>query len=118
MQDAAQSFHWNNDQAILHPFVCYYRRSIELEHTNLVISDCLKHDTVAVPLFQGKLIKMLKNKINFDIKGQIHFSDDVASHYKNYKIFVNLCNHKVDFGIGTEWHFFLQLLMEKDNVMG
>lgn len=24
LQDAAQGFHWNNDQATLHPFICYY----------------------------------------------------------------------------------------------
>jgi len=25
VQDAAQSFHWNNLQATIHPFVCYYK---------------------------------------------------------------------------------------------
>ena len=50
---------------------------------------------------------MLKNKINFDIKKLIYFSDGAASHYKNYKNFANLCNHKVDFGIDAEWHFFV-----------
>ena len=77
----------------------------ELEHINLVISDCLKHDTVAVHLFQRNLVKMLKNKINFDIKKLIYFSDGAAS-YKNFKNFVNWCNHKADFGIDAGWHFF------------
>ena len=49
LQDAAQSFHYNNDQTTQHPFVCYYRRGTELKHINLVvISDCLKHDTVEI----------------------------------------------------------------------
>ena len=73
LQDAAQGFHWSNDQVTLYPFVCYYRKGTELEHINLVISDCLKYDTVAVHLFQRNLVKMLKNKINFDIKKLIHF---------------------------------------------
>ena len=69
LQNAAQGFHWSNDQ-----FVCYYRRGTELVHINLIaISDCLKHDTVAVHLFQRNLVKMLKNKINFDIKKLIYF---------------------------------------------
>ena len=102
-----QDFHWSNDQVILHPFVCYYRRGTELVHINLVvISDCLKHDTVAVHLFQRNLVKMLKNKINFDIKKLIYFSDGAASHYKNYKNVVNLCNAKADFGIDAGWHIF------------
>ena len=107
MQNAAQGFHWNNDKATLHSFVCYYRSGTELEYIYLVvISDCLKHDTVAVYLFQRNLVKILKNKINFDIKKLIYFSDSVASHYKNYKNFVNLCNHKADFEIDAEWYSF------------
>ena len=62
LQDAAQVFHWNNDQATLHPFVCYYRRGTELEHINLVISDCLKHDTVGS--FHGKWSKNQNFKSN------------------------------------------------------
>ena len=49
---------------------------------------------------------MLKNKINFDIKNLIYFYNGAASYYKNYKSFVNLCNHKADFGMNAEWHFF------------
>jgi hypothetical protein len=61
-QDAVQGFHWNNDQATIHPFVIYYRNSDTnaIDHTSLVIiSDCLKHDTVAVHLFQEALINYL-----------------------------------------------------------
>ena len=68
LQDAAQGFHWNNDQAIVHPFICYFRNETHLEHVNfVVISDCLKHDTVAVYLFQRKLIKELKKISKFQI---------------------------------------------------
>ena len=98
-------FNWDNDQASLHPFVCYNRRGTELDHIILiVISDCLKHDT-DVHLFQRNLVKMLKNKINFDLKKLIYFSDGAASH-KNYKNFVNLWSYKADFGTDADWHFF------------
>ena len=104
LQDAAQGFHWNNNQATLHPFVCYYRRGTELDHIILiVISDCLKHDT-DVYLFQRNLVKKLKNKINFDLKKLMYFSNGAASH-KNYKNFVKLCNHKANFVIDADWHF-------------
>lgn len=107
LQDAAQGFHWNNNQATLHPFICYYRNRIDLEHINFVIvSDCLKHDTVAVHLFQRKLIEKLKEIVDFDVQKMIYSSDGAASQYKNFKNFINLCNHKFDFGIDAEWHFF------------
>ncbi len=47
--DAAQSFHWNNTSATLHPFVYYYKQEDQVLHGNFVIiSDCNTHDTVAV----------------------------------------------------------------------
>jgi len=36
----------------------------------------------------------------------LYFSDEAASQYKNCKNFLNLCHHKVDFGVDAEWHFF------------
>ena len=67
VQDAAQSFHWNNLQATIHPFVCYYRRDMQdeaFEHTSFVIiSECNIHDTVAVHLFQKMLIQFLSDKL-------------------------------------------------------
>ena len=59
LQDAAQGFHWNKAQSTLHPFVAYFREShtSEINHLNfVVISECLHHDTVAVHLFQKRLI--------------------------------------------------------------
>ena len=47
VQEAAQAFHWNNNQA-------------KLECCSFVgISDCSKHDTIAVHMFQEVLIKYL-----------------------------------------------------------
>ena len=108
LQDAAQGFHWNNAQATLHPFVIYYRESVatEVRHLNfVVISNCMNHDTVAVHLFQKKLILFLKRALSFFPVKVIYFSDGAASQYKNRKNFVNLCNHQADFGVSAEWHF-------------
>ena len=44
VQDAAQSFHWNNSQATLHRFVVYYCEDSKLTHKSFVsISDCNLH---------------------------------------------------------------------------
>ena len=106
LQDAAQGFHWNNSQATIHPFVVYYIDSGKLCHLSyVVISDCLQHDTVAVYLFQKRLIAYLKRKLSSDPQKVYYFSDGAASQYKNRKNFINLCHHKVDFGVYAEWHF-------------
>ena len=53
-QDAIQSFHWNKLQATIHPFLSYYRdEQGNVQHKCFImISECTKHDTIAVHLFQ------------------------------------------------------------------
>lgn len=105
-QDAAQSFHWNNSSATLHPFVYYYKQDNKVLHGNLVIiSDCGTHDTVAVHYFIRRLVNHLRE--NFPVlQSIVYFSDGCAGQYKNLKNFLNLCCHEKDFGIPAEWHFF------------
>ena len=106
VQDAAQGFHWNNNQATIHPFVVYYKESGEDRHLSfVVISDCLHHDTVAVYLYQKRLIAYLRETLTFSPKQIFYFSDGAAAQYKNRKNFINLCHHEVDFGIPAQWHF-------------
>lgn len=40
------------------------------------------------------------------VKKLYYFSDGCAGQYKNYKNFLNLCNHSKDFGLQAEWIFF------------
>ena len=97
-QDAAQGFRWNNSQATIHPFVAYYVDSGKLCHLSFVIiSDCLQHDTVAVYLFQKRLIASLKRKLSSDPQKIYYFSDGAASQYKNRKNFMNLCHHESNY---------------------
>lgn len=108
LQDAAQGFHWNNAQATLHPFVAYYKDhgTDTVEHVSYtIISDCLRHDTVAVHLFQKKLIHFLFDKFGKLPQKLIYCSDGAASQYKNRKNFINICFHEIDFQVKTEWHF-------------
>ena len=100
LQDAAQGFHWNNAQATIHPFVCYYRSDDTLKHISyVIISDCMKHDTVSVHLFQRNLVRFLKDRFDATPSKMIYFSDGAASQYKNRKNFSNLCHHVEDFEV-------------------
>lgn len=63
VQDAAQSFHWNNDQATLLTSVFYYRDGTEIKHGSIVmISDDLKHDTATFYAYQKILHNHLLEK--------------------------------------------------------
>jgi hypothetical protein len=71
LQDEAQGFHWNNAQSTIHPFVIYFKISdaLNTEHENLVmISDCLKHDSVLVHTFQWHLMKFFENTSESPLK--------------------------------------------------
>lgn len=106
LQDAAQGFHWNNAQATIHPFVAYYKEEGTVCNVSFaVISECLVHNTIAVHLFQRKLIDFLTLKFAIVPKKIYYFSDGAASQYKNRKNFVNLCFHETDFGFIAEWHY-------------
>ena len=105
LQDEVQAFHWNNSQATIHPFVIYFRENNQLNNTSfVVISECLHHDTVAVHIFQEKLMHFLSGKFS-SVKKIFYFSDGAAGQYKNKKNFLNLCLHKRDFQVDAEWHF-------------
>ena len=82
-QDEIQSFHWENKQATLHPFVAYQRNII------CVISDCKDHTTVTVFEFLKVVLKYLKTELPAVTK--IHyFTDGCAGQYTNKNNFINL----------------------------
>jgi hypothetical protein len=106
-EDAAQGFHWNNQQVTIHPFVSYFKNSKnELENLCLVIiSECLYHDTVKLYTFKKHLIALLKENVP-NISKVYYFSYGASAQYKNKNNFINLCHQNTDFGINAEWHFF------------
>lgn len=105
-QDAAQSFHFNNNQCSVHPVVYYYRdEQMQLKHKSLVVlSDCLHHDTSAVYLAQKIVIDHIKSTCF--VEKVIYVTDGAAQQYKNRFQFVNLMWHEEEFGLKAEWHFF------------
>lgn len=104
VQNSAQSFHWNNNQATIFTVVIYFQRNNELQHKSLaIISDNLSHDTIAVHVYQEIIINYLKKE--YKPKKIYYSTDGAGQHFKNQKSFSNLINHKKDFGIPAEWHF-------------
>jgi hypothetical protein len=77
LQDEAQEFHWNNAQATIHPFVIYFKKSDALnsEHESLVmISDCLKNDSILVHTFQRYLMKFIEKTFEPPLKKKLFVS--------------------------------------------
>jgi hypothetical protein len=74
LQDEAQGFHWNNAPATIHPFVIYFKKSdaLNTEHENLVIiSDCLRHDSILVHTFQWHSMKFVENTFESPLKNWV-----------------------------------------------
>jgi hypothetical protein len=107
VQDEIQSFHWENKQATLHPFVAYRRlEDGTLEHRNIcVVSDVKEHSTVTVFSFLKVVIRQLQADFP-GIKKIHYFTDGCAGQYKNKNNFINLCHHEEDFGLEADWNFF------------
>lgn len=103
-QNAAQQFHYNNDQCTIFPAVVYYKSEDELKHFSYVaMSECTTHDAAAVYLIQKKLVPEIC-KVITNVKKIIYISDGAKQHFKNRYQMVNLMNHKIDFGLDAEWH--------------
>ena len=102
-----QSFHWENKQATLHPFVAYHTLDDEdgtLEHRNIcVFSDIKEHSTLTVCTFQQVAIGYIKEFPEVKKLKKVHyFTDSCAGQYTNKHSFINLCNYQKDFGLEAE----------------
>jgi hypothetical protein len=86
-QDEAQSFHSNNDQATFFQVAVHYRDCNDVKLRGFVcISEHLKHDTLAVHVFQKKPITYLQSELIHGIK-KFTTSQIVLSHSLKTKIF-------------------------------
>lgn len=107
LQDEVQSHHWNVQQATIHPFVIYYKQNTQVEHFSfIIISEELRHDSVAVNLFISKMMHFLRVNQHKKVNKMYFMSDGAASQYKNRKNFSSICKFKSKYGIEAEWHFF------------
>lgn len=105
VQDAAQSFHFNNDQCTVFPVLFYYKDNSQVTHKSCVfLSECNKHDTAAVFTVLQQLIPEIKKHVP-KVKKIIYITDGAKQHFKNRYQTTNLKNHKEDFYLDAEWHF-------------
>jgi hypothetical protein len=107
VQDVIQGYHWVNDQATVHPFVLYFKNEDDklCSRSLCILSDYLEHNTAVVHAFQKLVTGYIKETMP-KVEKIMYFSDGSGSQYKNRKNFSNLCNHKTDFDLEAEWHFF------------
>lgn len=105
-QEAAQSFHYNNDQSTVFPAVYYWKKNSKVVHKSCVfLSECTKHDTAAVYTILKQLIPAIIKDVP-QVKKIIYVSDGEKQHFKNRFQMNNLLFHEKDFyGISAEWHF-------------
>ena len=83
IQEAIQRYHWNNNQATLHPFVVNRRENQILTVESLrMISDHMKQDSNAVHDFLGKVLNLFYWKI-------------VGPHYNNAFMSVMVPAHNI-----------------------
>ena len=108
IQHAIQGFYWQNSQAMLHPFVVYYR---DLSTSELrcgsycVISDHLKHNQTTIHCFLAKLLSLTWNDLPH-ITSIKYFTDGAASQYINFKALINLAFHFHDHQLTAKHNFF------------
>lgn len=61
LQDAAQGFHYNNDQCTVFTVLFYYRSGEQLEHQSIILlSDSTTHDATAVYIMQQNVIPIIR----------------------------------------------------------
>lgn len=106
-QDAIQSAHWSHKQATVHPFHVRYTCPITNAEKTLdyiIISDDLKHNTVAFYSFQECMLRNLTTDLPH-IKHIRYVTDGSAAQYKNYKNLINMLFHQKDFGLTATLEF-------------
>jgi hypothetical protein len=85
----------------------YYSQNQVRKHISfIVISYCLKHENIALYLFQSRLRSYLSGKLQ-DLTKIYYFSNGAAWQYKNRKYFVNIFYYEDDFYMSAKWHFFI-----------
>lgn len=106
VQNAAQAFHYNNNQCTVHPVLFYYKSDTEILHKSFILlSDCTSHDVTAVYIMQKKIIEKIKETVP-GVEKIVYVSDGAKQHYKNRSQMCNLAHHIEDFGLSADWHFF------------
>ena len=89
IQDEVQSFHWENKQATLHPFVAYHRLADgTVEHSNICVVSDTEHTTTTVYAFLNVIIPYLRTRFP-EMKRIHYFTDGCAGQYKNKSNFIN-----------------------------
>lgn len=105
VQDSVQSYHWNNNQCTVHPFVLYTASDVigqPLYKTYFIISDDLCHDASAFHTFRVRVLNRMREQFP-KLRHIDYVSDGASSQYKNYLNISNLLYHQDDFNLTARW---------------
>ncbi|KAJ8684815.1 hypothetical protein QAD02_020608 [Eretmocerus hayati] len=104
VQNPAQSFHWNNNQAIIFTVVLHFIENGELKHESFaIIFDDSKHNTFAVHQYQKIIIEYPKQHFELITK-IIYVSDGAGQHFKDKSNLGIILKHEEDFGTLAKRH--------------
>ena len=81
VQDAIKSYHWNAKHVTIHPFLAIIamETGIFQHKCYVIIGESIEHDTIAVHLFQKKLIEYLTDTFKAKPRKIFHVSDGCAA---------------------------------------
>lgn len=105
VQNAVQSYHWNNRQATVHPFVLYTSGNDPGKpeyKTYFIISDDMAHDAHAFHSFRVRVMERIKQQFP-QLNNIDYVSDGAGNQYKNVYNIANLLYHEDDFNLMARW---------------
>ena len=103
IQNSAQSFHWNNNQATIFTIIVYYGENDDLKRK------CSYYFWQFKSWYRFRIwISKNYSKLfeGHQLKKIYYITDGAAQHFKNKNNFQNLLHREEDFKIKAEWHFF------------
>lgn len=101
--------HWATNGVTIFTVMVYYRATIgeKIQFISYaIVSDELCHDKKSVYSYNKWVLENIKTKLENPILKVHHWSDGVASQFKNKYNFQNLLYHQLDFGVTADWSFF------------
>ena len=101
-QDEIQSAHWSHTQVAIYTVVAW---TVTGTFSYVVTSDYLSHDKYAVYVFNKKIINILQEQMNGNLKVIDFFSDGATQHFKQKYSFLAATLFLLE-GVHVNWHFF------------
>ena len=96
-QNEPSSAYFEQNMVTIHPSMCYRRQKVQnedvlIQHAIICITDDLKHDGIAVSVFENKALEILNT--SSEVNEVIQWTDGCAAQYKSKNCFALLSNRE------------------------